>query len=102
MPENVQPGDWVRIHIVILPARARAPGIPPDTASHPYDGWINGWATEKACIGEQTTIRTPAGRLVRGTLAEAGPGYRHSFGKPHPAMLAVGPSLRKLLEDGEE
>jgi hypothetical protein len=96
----VKPGDWVRVHIVILSAGERGPGVPADTASHAYEGWINGWAVEGAQIGEPVTIRTMAGRVVQGTLVEAQPGYRHGFGRPHRALLGVGPSLKALLEDG--
>ncbi len=99
MLEQVKPGVWVRIHIVILSPAERAPGIPSDTASHPYEGWINGWLVEAARVGDRTTIRTLSGRLVLGTLVEARPGYTHGFGRPHPTLLAVGPSLKKLLED---
>lgn len=100
MNDTAKPGDWVRIHIVILEARERAPGIPADTACHPYEGWINGWAVEEARVGEPVTVRTMAGRQVRGRLCEVHPGYRHGFGRPHPALLAVGPALRRLLDEG--
>ncbi|MFH1573096.1 MAG: 2-amino-4-oxopentanoate thiolase subunit OrtA [Acidobacteriota bacterium] len=99
MSMGARAGDWVRIRVTILPAGERAPGIPADTASHPYQGWINGWAAHEAAIGERVTLRTLAGRTVEGTLVEVNPGYAHSFGRPHPALLAVGPSLKKLLED---
>ena len=99
MPDMVKPGDWVRVHIVILSAGERAPGVPSDTAAHAYEGWINGWAIEEAQIGEPVTIRTMAGRSVQGVLSEVQPGYQHGFGRPHRALLAVGPSLKALLED---
>jgi hypothetical protein len=102
VPEHVKPGDWVRIHLGILRPGERAPGIPPDTAAHPYEAWINGWACEEACLGGPATIRTPAGRIVRGTLAEAHPGYSHGFGRPHPALLAVGLSLKESLKEGND
>lgn len=102
MNDSAKAGDWVRIHIVILPADDRAPGIPPDTGAHPYEGWINGWAVEGARVGEAVTIRTLAGRHIRGRLCEVRPGYHHSFGRPHPALLAVGPALRRLLDEGRE
>jgi len=102
MNDIAKPGDWARIHIVILEARERAPGIPPDTACHPYEGWINGWAVEEARVGEPVTVRTMAGRHVRGRLCEVHQGYRHGFGRPHPALLAVGPALRRLLDEGRE
>ncbi|MBI4278933.1 MAG: 2-amino-4-ketopentanoate thiolase [Armatimonadetes bacterium] len=99
MAEQAQRGDWVRIHLVFLPAGERAPGVPADTAATSYEGWINGWTQEAARLGETVTIRTAAGREVRGRLVEITPGYHHTFGRPHPAMLAVGPSLRKMLQD---
>jgi len=99
MVYDAKSGDWVKIHNVILPAGERAPGIPADTASHPYECWINGWATEDARIGDCITIRTLAGRMVQGKVVEVQPGYGHGFGRPHPALLAVGPSLRSLLSD---
>jgi len=102
MAERVKPGGWARIHIVILPPGERAAGIPPDTAAHPYEAWINGFAVEEAAIGEAVTLRTLSGRHVRGTLVEIDPGYSHSFGRPHRSMLAVGPSLKRLLDGTEE
>lgn len=100
MSDSAVPGDWVRIHVVILPPGDRAPGLPADTAAHPYEAWINGWAIEAASIGEPVTIRTMAGRRVRGRLCAVHPGYHHGFGRPHPALLAVGPGLRRLLDEG--
>lgn len=97
MADQARPGDWVRVYLVLLPAGERAPGVPADTAALPYEGWINGWAEEAARVGEAMTIRTAAGRRVRGRLVEMNPGYQHTFGRPHPAMLAIGPSLRKML-----
>ena len=59
-------------------------------------------AVEEAAIGEAVTLRTLSGRHVRGTLVEIDPGYSHSFGRPHRSMLAVGPSLKRLLDGTEE
>lgn len=102
MNDTAKPGDWARIHIVILEAQERAPGIPADTACHRYEGWIKGWAVEEARVGEPVTVRTMAGRHVRGRLSEVHPGYHHGFGRPHPALLAVGPALRRLLDERRE
>jgi hypothetical protein len=102
MAERIKPGDWVRIHISILPAGERAAGIPADTAAHPYEAWINGFAEEEAVLEEDVTVRTLSGRRVRGTLVEINPGYSHTFGRPARALLAVGPSLKRLLTRAEE
>jgi len=99
--ESARPETWVRIHLVFLPHGQRGPGVPTDTAAQPYEGWINGWVQQWAAVGEEVTIRTLAGREVRGRLVEIGPGHFHSFGRLHPAMLAIGPALRRLLDDDE-
>jgi hypothetical protein len=102
MAQRVSPGEWARIHVEILPAGERAAGIPPDTAAHPYEAWINGFAQQEAALGEAVTIRTLSGRCVQGTLVEIDPGYSHGFGRPHGSLLAVGPSLKRLLDATEE
>lgn len=101
MTEIVQPGTWVRIHQAILAPSERAPGLPPETACVPYECWIKGFLVEPAVAGGAAVIETPAGRRVTGRLVAALPGHDHTFGPPHPAMLAVGPTLRKLLSDGD-
>jgi hypothetical protein len=85
----------VRIHWTVLPGGQRAPGVPSDTAAAPYDAWVNGWALEAAQLGDTVAIETLAGRCVRGTLVEVSPGYSHSFGRPHPVMLAATRAWRR-------
>lgn len=97
MSERIPSGVWVQVHEVLLRPAERAPGLPPETAAVPYEGWVKGFLTEPATPGELVTIQTLAGRRVTGTLVAADPGYSHSFGAPHPAVLSVGPALRQLL-----
>lgn len=90
---------WVQVHQVLLPASQRAPNLPEDTKALPYEAWIKGFLTQPARIGEQATVRTLAGRLVTGRLVAVNPPYTHSFGRPVPAMLTIGPNLRAFLAD---
>jgi 2-amino-4-ketopentanoate thiolase alpha subunit len=90
-------GRWVRIHRVELAPSERSEGLPPDTASVPFETWINGWLLEEAYSGERTSIRTTTGRIVEGELVEADPGYDHSFGAPPPELQRVGERARGLL-----
>lgn len=94
-------GDWVEVHTVFLKPGERSPDVPPDTATVPLEGWVRGWALGEACIGERITIRTPAGRVVEGTLRAVNPGYTHSFGSSVPELRNIGRELRRLLGEGK-
>jgi 2-amino-4-ketopentanoate thiolase alpha subunit len=94
---RLPPGRWVRVHRFELAASERAGGIPADTASLPFETWVNGWLAEEAALGERARIRTPTGRLVEGELVEIDPGYTHSFGSPPPALQRAGDRARELL-----
>jgi hypothetical protein len=95
-------GRWVRIHRVELAPSERSDGLPRDTASVPFETWINGWLLEEADLGDRATIRTATGRQVEGELVEADPGYDHSFGASPPALQRLGEQARRLLFGGEE
>jgi 2-amino-4-ketopentanoate thiolase alpha subunit len=95
-------GRWVRIHRVELAPSDRSDGLPPDTASVPFETWINGWLLEDADLGDRAAIRTATGRLVEGQLVEADPGYDHSFGAPPPALQRLGEQARGRLFGEEE
>lgn len=90
-------GCRVRIHRVELAASERSDRVPPDTASVPFETWINGWLVDEACVGEHVAIRTATGRVVEGELVEVDPGYDHSFGAPPPVLEKVGEKARLLL-----
>jgi 2-amino-4-ketopentanoate thiolase alpha subunit len=95
-------GRWVRIHRVELVPSDRSDGLPPDTASVPFETWINGWLVEEADLGDRATIRTATGRVVEGELVQADPGYDHSFGTAPPALQRPGEQARGRLFGDEE
>jgi hypothetical protein len=98
-PAIVPSGRWARIYRVELAPSERAPGIPADTASVPYETWVNGWLVDDAAVGEWCRLKTPTGRIVEGELVEADPGYNHSFGSPPAALQHAGRRAFELLFD---
>jgi 2-amino-4-ketopentanoate thiolase alpha subunit len=96
-PAIVPSGRWARIHRLELSPSERAPGIPADTASVPFETWINGWLVDDTAIGELCRLKTPSGRIVEGVLVEADPGYHHSFGSPPAALQHAGGRAFELL-----
>lgn len=99
MVQRLPAGSWVEVHQLVLHPEERAPGLPADTAACAYEAWICGFLTEPAAPGESATVETPAGRRVTGALSAVNPGHAHSFGPTHPALAAVGPTLRRLLAE---
>ena len=95
----VPSGRWARIHRVELAPPERAPGIPADTASVPFETWVNGWLVDDAAVGERCRLETPTGRIVEGELVEVDPGYHHSFGSPPAALQHAGRRAFELLFD---
>lgn len=95
------PERRVRIHRVELAPSERSAGLPQDTASVPFETWINGWLVREARLGERTAIRTAAGRVVEGELVAVDPGYDHSFGPPPSALERVGEKARFVLFGSE-
>ena len=100
MSEQIAAGTWVEIYAVLLTSAERAPGLPADTAQRPYESWVKGFLAAPAALGEEATVQTLAGRTVSGKLVALNPAHAHSFGSPHPAMLAIGPDLRRRLAGG--
>jgi hypothetical protein len=93
----VEKGRWARVHRIELDPSERAPGIPEDTATVPFETWINGWLVDDALIGAPAKLRTRTGRTVDGILVEADPGYHHSFGSPPPPLQRAGDRARERL-----
>jgi hypothetical protein len=98
--DRARPGDWVRIHSVVLPAGARAPAVPDDTAGVPLEMWVNGFCVDEASLGGPVTITTAAGRTLSGTLVAIEPSYGHGFGRPVPELLTVAADLRRRYRAG--
>lgn len=83
-------GDWVQIHFIALKPEERSPHLPEDTKKVPFEIRIKGFLEEgKAQIGDTVTIKTPIGRLVKGTLEKINPKYEHNFGDPIPELLKI-------------
>ena len=94
----VPAGSWVQVQMTLLAPADRAPNLPADTAALPYLGWGKGFLVYPARPGETASIRTLAGRVLQGRLVAVDAGYDHSFGPSEPALVAIGPALRALLE----
>lgn len=87
-------GDWVEVEYVLLAAEDRASGIPEDTAAQPLRAWVKGFALASAMIGDEVSVETMSGRVVRGHLSEIEPGYTHTFGTPPAEIVSIGRDLR--------
>ncbi|MHB1016612.1 MAG: 2-amino-4-oxopentanoate thiolase subunit OrtA [Coriobacteriia bacterium] len=90
-------GDWVEVSYVLLAVEDRAAGIPEDTAAQPLRAWVKGFALATAMIGDEVSVETMSGRVVRGHLSEIEPGYTHTFGTPPAEITAIGRDLRARI-----
>ncbi len=100
MPKTCNEGQWVEIHSVILDPQERSPDVPDDTKKVPLESWIKGWALGPGTVGREIEIKTPANRVVKGTLIRVNPGYTHTFGPGVPELSTVGQELRAMLKGG--
>lgn len=102
MSEKALKGQYVKIHKIVLQPSERAGSVPEDTGKVPLEMWLNGFlAGNEAGIGEEVTIKTVIGRTVKGKLVDCDPKYEHSFGKPIPQLLEIGPKVRKFIAGGD-
>lgn len=91
-------GQWVQIHKIILKPDERAPQVPEDTAKVPFELRVKGYLQdEKAAIGDLVTIKTPAGREVKGKLIAVEPRYPHDFGDHVSILNEAGAELQELM-----
>jgi len=97
MAERIAQGTWVEIHRVVLRPVDRAPQIPDDTKAVALEMRVKGFLAEPAALGEEAEVLTPAGRRLRGTVAEVNPAYTHGFGPPVPELSAIGQEVRAIL-----
>ena len=102
MAELLAKGAWVEIHAVVLPAGARAPQVPEDTAGVPLEMRSKGFLAEAAQVGTEAEVLTATGRRVRGTVIAANPSYDHGFGAPLPELIEVAGELRAILRERGE
>jgi hypothetical protein len=99
---RVPAGTWVEIRRIVLAPGERAPQVPEETRRVPLEMRVKGFLVRDAVLGDETEIKTPAGRRLRGFLDATSPAYTHSFGPPVPELLRIGGDLRKWLGDDEE
>lgn len=96
-------GDWVRIHAIVLKAAERTAKIPEDTQRCDLQQWTKGFLQEEAAeVGDEVTVKTAVGRLVKGTLIEEGPYYTHSYGKFVPEIIDIDKQLREIMFGGDK
>ena len=62
---------------------------------------IEAW-DETATIGDEVTVKTAVGRLVKGTLIDEAPYYTHSYGKFVPEIIEIDRQLREIMNFGGE
>jgi hypothetical protein len=93
-------GDWAEVRLVLLAPGERSPGLPEDTASVPLEARVKGFLERETAVGEETAVTTVLGRRVEGTLLRVLPEPGHSFGRPVPELLSIGPELRGRLRGG--
>jgi hypothetical protein len=94
-------GDRVEIHAIVLAAGTRAPQVPADTRAVPLEMRVKGEALHEAAIGDLLTVRTAAGRELRGRLESLDPAYGHGFGTPPRELTSIANELRSRLSATE-
>ena len=98
MNDTAKVGDWVEIGDTVLEPGQRAPQVPEDTGRVSLQYTVRGFATEPGVCGTPITIRTRAGRELRGTLLAVRPASAHGFGVPADELLGIGEELRSILD----
>jgi hypothetical protein len=96
--EALPSGSWVELQLTVLKAADRPDNLPPETRRHDYVARVRGFLTGPATLGTTATVRTRAGREVRGTLTSALPRNPADFGDPVPELLAAGDAHRARFE----
>ena len=91
-------GTWAEVERVILPAGERAPGVPADTAAHPFAGRVRGFLVADAEEGVVARVRTQADRVVTGSLHAVLPRNPPDFGSPSPELLSAAREVRARLQ----
>lgn len=99
MADACKEGQWVEVYSVVLKPEERSKDVPSDTKQVPFECWIKGWALSPATIGTKMSVKTPAGRVVKGTLTRINPGYTHTFGPGVPELSGIGQELRSMLKE---
>jgi hypothetical protein len=82
-------GEMVEIRVELFSPAERLAHLPDDTARRSYMYRATGLLIRDARVGDEATIRTMTGRELEGTLQGGHLGFKHGFGQPPPALLAV-------------
>ncbi len=94
-------GDWALTHTIVLKPEQRAPQVPEDTHGVPLEMWVKGYLNADAQIGDEVEVTTRTKRVVRGTLVEINPRYKHDYGDFVPELLQIGDTVRDILFGGD-
>ena len=95
---NAKKGDWVRIHKILLTSNDRAPQIPHDTKSVPFEMWDKGFLiNDLAKTGDLVEVETIIGRRLQGEMIEINPQFNHGWGKCIPEILQIGKHVKAIL-----
>ncbi len=92
-------GTHVEIRWTILAPPERASGLPPDTASLPYEGRVRGALVTAAALGGPGSVRTASGRVLEGTVEVLSPAHEHGFGRPQPALQRAIDAIAELRRE---
>lgn len=99
---QVNKGEWVQIHQIVMKPEDRPSHLPEDTRSVPLELWVKGFMNQDGNMGEEVEITTVTGRVVRGELVAVNPTYDYGFGEEFvPELLKVGGQLKGILKGGE-
>ena len=90
-------GEWVQVQQTVLAPEGRAPLAPEDTKKTPLLLWVKGFLEEEGELGQEVTIKTVTGRIVKGTLYAVQPRYTHDFGVFVPELLKIDMQLKEIM-----
>nr|WP_073026091.1 2-amino-4-oxopentanoate thiolase subunit OrtA [Lutispora thermophila] len=87
---------WVEIENLVLKPNERASHLPEDTKATPLMMWIKGFLMDdEADIGDEVSVKTLSGRIVKGRLVDINPRHVHDFGNPVHELLEIGMELKE-------
>jgi hypothetical protein len=91
----VKSGNFVEIRKILLEPADRSERLAEDTKRVPLEARIRGILLSDANVGDEVEIETHIGRIVRGTLIDGNPQFKHGFGKPIRELIEVSREIRR-------
>jgi hypothetical protein len=88
-------GNFVEIRKILLEPADRSERLPEDTKRVPLEARIRGILLSEASVGDEVEIETNIGRIVRGTLIDGDPQFKHGFGKPVRELIEISREIRR-------